>query len=96
MDNVTLTVLGLGIGTFAVRLSGYLLGRRLPQTGPWARALEALPGSLFAALVTYLLLQGGVTEWTAGALAGLTAALTRSLSLTMVVGIGAVLLLRGM
>lgn len=96
MDNVTLTVLGLGLGTFAIRLTGYLLGQRVPQTGPWARGLEALPGCLFAALVTYLLLQGQGPEWIAGALAALTAALTRSLSLTMIVGIGAVLLVRGL
>lgn len=87
-------IFGLAAATFAVRFSGYLLGRRLPEHGPWARGLQALPGCLILSLVTYLLMQGGAQEWAAGA-ASLTVALaTRSLPLTMATGIATICLLR--
>ncbi|WP_027245063.1 AzlD family protein [Leisingera daeponensis] len=87
-------ILGLAAATFAVRLSGCLLGRRLPDHGPWARGLQALPGCLILSLVTYLLMQGGPREWAAGAAALTVALLTRSLPLTMATGIAAICLLR--
>lgn len=87
-------IFGLAAATFAIRLSGYLLGQRLPERGPWARGLQALPGCLILSLVTYLMMQGGPQEWTAGAIA-LTVALTsRNLPLTMAVGIAAIYLMR--
>ncbi|NSY38665.1 AzlD domain-containing protein [Leisingera sp. ANG59] len=87
-------ILGLAAATFAVRLSGYLLGRRLPDHGHWARGLQALPGCLILSLVTYLMMQGGPQEWIAGSAALLVALLTRSLPLTMIAGIAAICLLR--
>ncbi|MDC0659544.1 AzlD domain-containing protein [Leisingera sp. SS27] len=87
-------ILGLSAATFTVRLSGYLLGRRLPDHGPWARGLQALPGCLILSLVTYLLMQGGPQEWTAGAAALAVALITRSLPLTMGAGIAIICLLR--
>lgn len=94
MTDIGLVILGLAIGTFTARLGGILLGQRLPASGGWARALNALPGTLIVALVAGQLLQGGVTEWIAGALAAVTAFATRSLVLTMAVGIATVYLLR--
>ncbi|KIC33064.1 AzlD family protein [Leisingera sp. ANG-S5] len=87
-------ILGLATATFAVRLSGYLLGRRLPDHGPWARGLQALPGCLILSLVTYLLMQGGPDEWIAGTAAFMVALITRSLPLTMGTGIAVICLLR--
>ncbi|OBY25768.1 AzlD family protein [Leisingera sp. JC1] len=87
-------ILGLAAATFAVRLSGYLLGRRLPDHGPWARGLQALPGCLILSLVTYLLMQGGPQEWMAGAAALVVAMFSRSLPLTMAAGIAVICLLR--
>lgn len=88
--------LGLAVGTFAIRLGGYLLGSALPASGPWARGLNALPGCLIAALLAVLLVQAGPAEWTAAALCALVAMLTRSLPLTMLVGIAAVCLARAL
>ncbi|UWQ53989.1 AzlD family protein [Leisingera caerulea] len=94
MTETWLLIFTLAAATFTVRLSGYLLGRRVPEHGPWARGLQALPGCLILSLVTYLLMQGGRLEWAAGA-ASLTIALaTRSLTLTMAGGIAAICLLR--
>lgn len=88
------TILALAAGTYAIRIAGVLLGRRLPRTGFWARALEALPGCLIVSLVAVLLAQGGPREWAAGAAAALVALLTKNLPLTMIAGVGAVWVLR--
>jgi uncharacterized membrane protein len=94
MSEAWATIAGLAGATFAIRLGGYLLGRRLPQTGRWARGLAALPGSLIAALVTFLLIGGGVQDWLAALVALGVAALSRSLPLTMIAGVAAVWALR--
>lgn len=91
-----LVIAGLAAGTFAIRLAGYLLGSALPEAGFWARGLNALPGCLISALLAVLLIQGGPAEWAAAALCLVVAAGTRSLPLTMLAGIGAVWLARGL
>jgi uncharacterized membrane protein len=96
MPETGIVIAGLAIGTFAIRLGGVLIGARLPAGGAWARAFEALPGSLIAALVTVILLQGGPAEWLAGAVALAVALATRNLPLTMAAGIAAVWGLRSL
>ncbi len=92
-DFMTVT-LALAAVTLLIRLSGVWVGHRLPQTGPVARGINALPGCLIVALVATLLMSGGPVEWLAGAIAAATALATRSLALTMAVGIVAVALMR--
>lgn len=87
-------ILGLIAANIAIRLGGFYLGAALPQTGPWARGLKALPGTLITALVTLQLMQGGVNEWIAAAVATATALITRSLPLTMIAGILTIYALR--
>jgi len=94
MDNFLFLILPLALVTFAIRLSGVVLGQRLPQEGVWARALKALPGSLIVSLVTVSLLSGGPMEWAAGCVALAVAIVTRNLLATMAAGIGAIWLLR--
>jgi uncharacterized membrane protein len=89
-----LVILGLTVATYAIRLSGVLLGQRVPSEGPWARALTALPGCLIVSLVSLTICSGGMREWTAGALALVAAVVTKSLPLTMAVGIAAMWALR--
>lgn len=81
---------GLAGLTFAIRMTGYLVGAGLPATGRWARAFDALPGCLIAALVTLLLSDAGLSEAVAAALALAVAVATRSLPVTMIAGIAAV------
>lgn len=92
----TLVIMGLIAANLIIRLGGLYLGAALPQHGPWARGLKALPGTLITALVTLQLMQGGPAEWAAGAVALIVAMLTRSLPLTMLAGIIAIYLLRNM
>ena len=87
-------VAALAVGTFAIRLAGVLVGRRIPEDGAWARGLRALPGCLIVALVSVSLLSGGLKDWGAGVVAASVAIATRSLPLTMAGGIVAVFLLR--
>ncbi|MEM7067639.1 MAG: AzlD domain-containing protein [Pseudomonadota bacterium] len=94
MTEQWIVILGLAAGTFAIRLSGYFLGSRLPSTGIWARSFEALPGCLIAALITVILVQGSSNEWIAAGIALVAALVTRNLPLTMLVGIAAIWLLR--
>lgn len=94
MTDIWWVIIALMVGTFAIRLGGVLIGNRLPRTGAWARALNALPGSLIIALVGVLILSGGLVEWLAGVAALATAIVTRSLLLTMAAGIACVWALR--
>lgn len=90
----TAVIIGLGLANLIIRLGGYYLGAALPQTGPWARGLKALPGTLITALVTLQVMQGGVNEWIAAAVALTVAVASRSLPLTMIAGILAIYTLR--
>lgn len=83
-------IAGLAGLTFAIRLAGYLVGARLPTTGRWARAFDALPGCLIAALVTLLLADAGRNEAVAAVIALAVAIITRSLPVTMIAGIATV------
>jgi uncharacterized membrane protein len=89
-----LVILGLMIATFAIRISGILLGQRIPRDGAWAVALNALPGCLLVSLVSVALLAGGPREWTAAAIAAGVAIVTRNLPLTMAAGIASIWALR--
>ena len=89
-----LVIGGLAVATFTIRLSGILLGQRIPREGAWATALNALPGCLLVALVSVALLSGGPREWTAAAIAAAVAIVSRNLPLTMAAGIAAIWALR--
>lgn len=85
-----MVILALAAGTFAIRLSGVLVGQRIPHQGAWARGLRALPGCLIVSLVAVSVLSGGPREWAAGLIAAAVAIATRNLPLTMAAGIVAI------
>lgn len=80
--------------TLSARILGVVVGKRLPEEGPWARGLNALPGCLIVSLVFVMLAGGGPNEWIGAGLALGVAIVTRSLPLTMAAGIAAVWALR--
>ncbi|WP_282093004.1 AzlD family protein [Epibacterium ulvae] len=92
--DIWITVWVLGFASLAIRLFGFLLAQRLPQTGAWARGMEALPGCLIVALVALMILNSGQQEWIAGAVVLLIAAKTRNLPLSMAVGVAVVAFMR--
>ena len=93
---IWLTILGLAGASFVIRLGGYVLAMRLPQSGGWARGMEALPGCMIVALVAVMMLNGSRVEWIAGAIVLGFAAKTRSLPISMLVGMACVATLRAL
>lgn len=94
MSDPLLLTGALGVATFSTRYLGVVLGRHIPDTGPWTRALNALPGCLIVSLVTVMLAGGSMNELVGASVALGVALATRSLPLTMVAGVGAVWSLR--
>ena len=94
MTETWFVILALTVGTFAIRLSGVLIGQQIPKGGAWAHGLRALPGCLIVSLVAVSLLSGGPREWGAGVVAMVVAIVTKNLPITMASGIAAVWLLR--
>ncbi|WP_216825807.1 AzlD family protein [Ruegeria sp. EL01] len=90
---IWLTILGLAIASYSIRLGGYLLAVRLPQKGGWTRGMEALPGCLIVALVALMMLNGGAIEWVAGGTVSCRRK-TRNLPISMLAGMIIVAALR--
>lgn len=90
-----------GVGTFAMRASFLALAHRLREVPPWAqRILRQIPPAALAALVVPALVRPrgevDLTQWrlVAGLIAGLVAWRTRNVALTLVIGIGALMVLQ--
>lgn len=96
MSDQYLLITILAIATFSMRYFGVLLGQYIPDTGAWARALNALPGCLIVSLVAVMVMSGGPTEWLGAVVALGVAITTRNLPLTMLIGVVAVWILRSM
>lgn len=88
-----------GVGTFAMRASFLAVAHRLATVPPWAqRILRQIPAAALAALVLPALVRpaGQLDLWQprllAGAVAALVAWRTRSVTLTLALGMGVVML----
>ena len=88
-----------GIGTFTMRASFLALAHRLQEVPPWAqRILRQIPPAALAALVVPALLrpQGefDLTQWrlVAGLIAAFVAWRTKNVALTLVIGLGVLML----
>jgi branched-subunit amino acid transport protein len=90
------TVIALsGLLIYSIRFLGLAFGEKLPRTGYWKRAMDALPGAVFAALVFPGIVGAGVPG---GVAAGVIFAATRktgNVLLALLLGVGTVALLRG-
>jgi branched-subunit amino acid transport protein len=97
-----ITILILGLMTFALRLSFILLEGRVTMPQTMRRALEFVPPAVLSAIIApELVLHGGALDVSpgnarllAGALAALVAWRTRNVLLTIGVGMAALLALR--
>ena len=84
-----------GLLIYSIRFLGLAFGEKLPRTGFWKRAMDALPGAVFAALVFPGIVGAGVPG---GVAAGVIFAATRktgNVLLALFLGVGTVALLRG-
>ena len=77
---------------YGIRFFGLTFGNRLPRTGPVKRAMDALPGTIFAALVFPSLVGAGALPPPPSFL--LRSARRGSVCLAMLLGMASVSLLR--
>ncbi len=100
MNRTWTAIVLAGIGTFAMRASFLAFAHRLVDVPPWAqRILRQIPPAALAAIVIPVLLrpEGDLDLWQPRFLAGVVAAVvawrTRNIALTLVVGIGIVMVI---
>ena len=89
-------VAGLAVASFGLRLAGVIFVSRLPQSGPLARALDALPGCLMVSLVMVMMMKGGLIEWFVGICVLFSAGITRNATVSMFLGVGLIAVLRNL
>ena len=86
-------ILVMAVLTYATRLAGYALVRRLPLSPRSRRALDAVPGAVLVALVAPATLAHGLADALAGAIT-VVAALRLPVLAVVLVGVLAAGLLR--
>lgn len=89
-----LAILGMGVATYLTRLSGFYLLRGLNVSGPMKAALDALPPAVLMAVIAPVILTTGWAESIAAAITAVAAFFRLPLTVTIVVGIVSVVLLR--
>ena len=92
--DVMLAIAAMTAVTLSLRLGGYFLMSYVTVTARVRRMLDALPGSVIAAAVLPVALQGGAVAIVAVVLAMLAMYLSRSDIVAIVVGVGTAALLR--
>ena len=88
------TVLGMALVTYLTRAGGLWLMGHVTLSGRLKAWLGYLPGTLLVALVAPTVLSTGIAETGASIVTILVAARTRNLLLAMLIGMGAVVILR--
>ncbi|MBA3743929.1 AzlD domain-containing protein [Sporichthya sp.] len=101
MNRTWTAIVLAGIGTFTMRASFLAMAHKLSEVPPWAeRILRQIPPAALAALVVPALVRPhgefDLTQWrlVAGLIAGLVAWRTKNVALTLVLGVGILMLLQ--
>ena len=89
-----LAIVGMGVATYLTRLSGFYLLRGLDVSGPMKAALDALPPAVLMAVIAPVILTTGWAESIAAAITAGTAFFRLPLTVTIIIGIVSVVLLR--
>ena len=93
-DKLMIIVAAMALVTLALRTTGFFMMRYVPMTPPIQRMLDALPGSIIAAAVLPVVVQGGRVAWMAVLSAMVAMWLTRSDFVAVIVGMGVAALVR--
>jgi branched-subunit amino acid transport protein len=103
MNRIWIAIILSGVGTYAMRASFLVFAHRLADVPPGVqRLLRQIPPAALASIVVPALLrpEGQLDLWQPRFVAGIAAALvawrTRNIALTLVVGIGLVMLIDAM
>ena len=89
-----LTILGMALVTYLTRIGGLWLMSRVSLSGRLKAWLEYLPGTILVAIVAPAVLGAGLAEVGAALATLLVAIRTRNVLVSMLVGVGVVLILR--
>lgn len=94
-DLTLAAIIGMAVATYATRIGGWFLVRRMVVAGRAKAALEAVPGAVLMAVITPTALATGPAETLATAITAL-AALRLPLLGAVIIGVGAVVALRAL
>lgn len=92
---VVAVILGMALVTYATKAGGLWLVGRVDLSARAEAGLDVLPGAVVVAFVAPALADGGIPEWVAAGATVAVAHKTGSLLLSLGVGVGTVLLVRG-
>lgn len=87
-------IVGMGLATYATRLSGFYLLRGMNVTGRFKAALDALPPAVLMAVIAPVILTTGIAETIAAAITAIAAYVRLPLAVTIIIGIVSVVGLR--
>ncbi len=82
-----MAILGMGLATYATRISGLLLMRGVVVKGRMKAALDAMPPSVLMAVITPTVLMTGKAETIAAVITAIAAMLRLPLLATIVIGV---------
>lgn len=91
---VLLTIAGMALITFAIRMSGFWLMGRVTLSKRIEKWLYYIPGSILVAIIAPDIFSGGIAAIVAALLTVLVAFRTHSLPLAIVTGVGTILIIR--
>lgn len=94
MDGFAVIVLS-AVLVWGIRFLGLVFGEKLPRTGFFKRAMDALPGAIFAALVFPGIVGAGIPGGVAAGVIFVATRKTGNVLLALFLGVGTVALLRG-
>lgn len=89
-----LAILGMGLATYATRVSGFYLLRGMNVSGRFKAALDALPPAVLMAVIAPVILTTGIAETIAAAITAMAAYFRLPLAVTIIIGIVSVVVLR--
>jgi branched chain amino acid efflux pump len=89
-----LAILGMALATYATRVAGLFLMRGVEVRGRLKAALDALPPAILTAVIAPTILLTGNAERIAGILAAISGLFRLPLIVTILIGVGSVVLLR--
>lgn len=91
-----LAIIGMGMATYASRISGLLLMRGVVVKGRLKAALDAVPPAVLMAVITPTVFMTGKAETLAAVATALAAFLRLPLLATILLGVASVVLFRAM
>jgi uncharacterized membrane protein len=89
-----LAIIGMALATYATRVSGLFLMRHVNVKGRTKAAFDALPPAILMAVIAPTILATGVAETIAAAITAASAILRLPMIVTILIGMGSVVLLR--